>query len=797
MLQLNSGVTKSIPFETFNNAYNDLLGSGNYDFDDQDESLYVASLLSGLPFIDVSDGDQKLVRKTFDTEDLPVSSVKDVLVFLDELAEGTYTPDRLSEELKGNQNLYRRKTGARQTLRMLGILDQNHQGTIRFGNQSDRNEHIKKNVSIQPFFQFVMALLEMLQHVDKDTARGLLLRVVGNVVRNSRGENSITESVAEKRLAHTLDWLYSFNFIDKNNRPKQGDEENMDTNLRETFANILADYTEATSEKFSKENPVYQLVNHTASKELKKLPFVTDQYIVKTSVGQGNWTFTPWIAFLHKEVTRSTQDGFYIVYLFHEEMSKLYLAFAQGVTNTDAETMKKVKEDIRTRIEMNEKVKKDDSVDLGAGQRARGYADSTAAYIEYEAGSLPAEETLVEDLEMMIGYYEAYISFTNKERAYEDSATEIKESPAEFEPKHVVDHIHNYISSKGFYFEKEEVTNLYLSLKTKPFVILSGISGTGKTMIVRWFAESVGATEKNGRFTVIPVRPDWSDGTDLIGFEDLKGDFNRGPVTNVILNAIADPDRPYFVLLDEMNLARVEYYFSDLLSVMESKKWQGGKQVSSRLLPFQLDGMDVYLPSNVYLIGTVNMDETTFPFSKKVLDRANTIEFNRVRLDHLDFLMEAKEKSSIMLHNNRLEAEFLTLKDVYAHTPEFVKEVTNELVRVNEALMENGSHVGYRIRDEISFYMVYNERDGLLTREEAFDLCLLQKILPRLSGSDARMREVLVKLFEVFTNQRINEFAEISEEDIQLAKYPKSTMKVVEMLRGLEQDGFTSFWITS
>lgn len=107
-------------------------------------------------------------------------------------------------------------------------------------------------------------------------------------------------------------------------------------------------------------------------------------------------------------------------------------------------------------------------------------------------------------------------------------------------------------------------------------------------MVVRWFAESLGATEENGQFTVIPVRPDWNDGTDLIGFEDLKGEFQKGPLTDVLLRAIEDPIRPYFVLLDEMNLARVEYYFSDLLSVMESKKWQDGKQVSSRYYRFKL-----------------------------------------------------------------------------------------------------------------------------------------------------------------------------------------------------------------
>src|SRR5699024_7007083 len=205
----------------------------------------------------------------------------------------------------------------------------------------------------------------------------------------------------------------------------------------------------------------------------------------------------------------------------------------------------------------------------------------------------------------------------------------------------LIDHIHNYIRSKGFYYEKEEIINLYLSLRSNPIVILSGISGTGKTKMVQWFAESVGATEENGQFLLISIRPDWNDGSDLLGYVDIKGDFKEGPLTTIIGNAANNPGLPYFVLLDEMNLARVEHYFSDILSVMESRKWEDGKVVSSNLLAEETAGFNLTLPNNLYILGTVNMDETTYPFSKKVLDRANTIEFNRIDLSNLVFLNES------------------------------------------------------------------------------------------------------------------------------------------------------------
>lgn len=242
---------------------------------------------------------------------------------------------------------------------------------------------------------------------------------------------------------------------------------------------------------------------------------------------------------------------------------------------------------------------------------------SSAAYIEYEK-ELPSEQTLQVDLKRMIDYYEEYVHI--KQEATNIIGSELPKSEEKLTShtiKEIVDHIYQYIRSKGFYYREEEVTNLFLSLKTKPFVILSGISGTGKTKIIEWFAEAIGATKDNNQFTLIPVQPDWNDSSDLIGYIDIKGDFKEGPLTKVVKDAYNNPKKPYIVLLDEMNLARVEYYLSDLLSVMESRKWEDGKITTYPLLTEENYGENIPLPPNVYIVGTVNMDETTHPFSKK------------------------------------------------------------------------------------------------------------------------------------------------------------------------------------
>jgi 5-methylcytosine-specific restriction enzyme B len=557
--------------------------------------------------------------------------------------------------------------------------------------------------------------------------------------------------------------------------------------MRNLFLQVMKTYLQEKRERFSKEQPVFQLVTKAIPQAIEQLPFIPqDRYVIKGSVGQGVWTDVPWVAIMNKTVTTSTQRGYYIVYLFSDDMSKLYLTFAQGVTETPKEEMIRIKQEIRQTIPMSGNVKKDDEIDLGESKKAKEYKDSVAAYIAYSIDDMPADEQLRHDLQQMIEYYEKYVEI----------AMDMKRASESHSYETIVNHIHSYISSKGFYYTKEEVINLFLSLKTKPFVILSGISGTGKTKIIQWLAESVGATEENGRFTLIPVRPDWNDGSDLLGYVDIKGEFKAGPLTKVVLEAEQNPKEPYFVLLDEMNLARVEHYFSDVLSVMESRHWKNGKIVSSKLLSKEIAGRDIYLPANVYIIGTVNMDETTHPFSKKVLDRANTIEFNRVQLDHLDFLKELKQVQPIKLKQEEFAAKYLHLKDVYQRYPHIVEKATNELVKINGYLQPLGAHIGYRVRDEICFYLAYNEEGKLMEFENAFDHCLLQKILPRVSGSDARVQRALEQLFTFCTGIELNgEYDGLL--DFTYAKYPKSADKILHMLRRLADDGFTSFWIGS
>ncbi|MFJ8236347.1 MrcB family domain-containing protein [Ureibacillus sp. NPDC094379] len=549
--------------------------------------------------------------------------------------------------------------------------------------------------------------------------------------------------------------------------------------IKELINKILIEYLTEKKNQFSS-NPIGQFVRHTIPAELKKVTFVNDEYKVTGSVGAGNWAAVPWIAIMNKRITTSTQRGYYLVYLFSEDMERVYLTFAQGVTETTKEEMEQIKKEIRSIVPKDTKFKTEPKIKLGPGNLARQYEDSVAVYIEYSKTHLPSDDELITDLHGMINLYEEFVEFKKPHIDITDEIKENDELPEEnimdLSSKQTVEHIYNYITKKGFFYSKDNINNLYLSLRSKPFVIISGISGTGKTKIVQLFAEAIGATEKNGQFKLIPVRPDWSDSSDLLGYRDIKGDFAKGPLTEIVEHALDNPELPHFVLLDEMNLARVEYYFSDVLSVMESRKKDGeGRFTSSPLLPSYDESLT--LPGNLYVIGTVNMDETTHSFSKKVLDRANTIEFNEIDLMNFDSMMETKQVDPIRVSNAVLESTYIHLKDAFQTHEALIRSVSEKVNAINEYLVAIHAQVGYRVRDEISFYMAHNTDAGmLLTENEAMDFCMMQKILPRISGTESVVRPVLKNLEE------------------ELKQYPKCSAKITEMIARLDDHGFVSFW---
>ncbi len=383
--------------------------------------------------------------------------------------------------------------------------------------------------------------------------------------------------------------------------------------------------------------------------------------------------------------------------------------------------------------------------------------------------------------------------------------------------------IENFIRSRGFNFGTKTLRAFFASLRAKPFVILAGNSGTGKSRLARLFAEAVGANVGNGRFQMVPVRPDWNDSSDLLGYFDLNGDFRPGHLIATLLRAHVQRDKPFFICLDEMNLARVEHYFSDFLSIIESRRRDALAVVTDPVLreehirrmkrdslpgdvarileEMQRSPVPIGFPPNLFVVGTVNMDETTQPFSRKVLDRANTLEFNEIDLEEgLSDDGPETPVSALDLSSAFLASDLTSLNDLPSEHRDTAGKVASFLQNLNGSLALAGFEVGYRVRDEAIAFTVFALGAGM-SHEEAEENIVLQKVLPRVQGSSPRIETALISLMKRLSgDQEVpdKEATDFTMRLEQLRVRPDASpvlRKLAGMLLIFREEGFTSFWL--
>ena len=365
------------------------------------------------------------------------------------------------------------------------------------------------------------------------------------------------------------------------------------------------------------------------------------------------------------------------------------------------------------------------------------------------------------------------------------------------------------------------------AIKSKPFLLLAGISGTGKSRIVRELARACweeGTDEykaqKPKNFQMVQVKPNWHDSSDLIGYVSRvsgKAEFVAGEFLKFIAKAWEDVETPYFLCLDEMNLAPVEQYFAEYLSVIESRKSHEEGTITTdpileksaedwyRVLTSELTNEDnvrnrfleegICIPQNLIVVGTVNMDETTFSFSRKVLDRAMTIEMNEV--DLYGGLTDRNE------HIGKLgKAELIGYAvegvDVYAANKDVCEMVLKYLEAVNEVLEGTPFKVAYRTRNDFLLYVVNNlpynkgENDEELPQgyvvARALDEITSMKILSRIEGDDTKVSDNFLDSLSKTVEEGLKAVSgeENAVKSISLAKLKEMKDKLVS--------GYTSFW---
>ncbi|AUB56813.1 hypothetical protein BK007_10010 [Methanobacterium subterraneum] len=466
---------------------------------------------------------------------------------------------------------------------------------------------------------------------------------------------------------------------------------------------------------------------------------------------------------------------------------------------------------------------------------------------------------------------------------------------------------YDYLKSSGYLFRPDIIENFLLSLKIKPFVILTGNSGTGKTKLAQLFAQykstqdnesnlhiqtevKVGKSSKSGGWTlsksefykfypelknlehdykikidgiestgnlllwpqlfydnsnetikdrlkelasedpkqkvtleialpshdsdkykIVPVGANWTENRHLLGFFNvIQKQYQDTSSLELILNSEKDQSSPHFLILDEMNLSHVERYFADFLSAMES-----GESIPLHKKTTAEDEIptDLVIPKNLFVIGTVNVDETTYMFSPKVLDRANTIEFSTYPAkDYMNnnHHNESPEGYLEYLENplSNLETRNFTVEDLKEHlngvkinsNDKLWDVLADEIQSFQEVLGKAGFDFGFRVINEILRFMyvawVYEGKQEVWSNwMRYFDAQVKQKMLPKLHGSQRVLEEVLRDLFDLCYIDTIDSPPRSFEDlkSVPTVKYLESAIKIQEMDKVLNEQRYVSF----
>jgi len=576
--------------------------------------------------------------------------------------------------------------------------------------------------------------------------------------------------------------------------------------LQGAFESLLEIYPEArASAPFSGEHQASRLFQRirqllSASDVIKKYPHVK----VKASAGQGNWAKVPWIALMDERETTTTQKGVYCVYLCREDGSGMYLTLNQGVTDPQ-QTYGAVEGKRRLR-ERGEQVRGqvaglshlgfslDNAIDLHTTGRGEDYELSTIAYRLYERGSIPVSEVLLQDLDTALSAY--------------TSALDVKPPPPALALGEVTAEFDSALRQARIDFgpDHHRVVHSFLaSLLTKPLVILTGLSGSGKTQLAARFGDWLGYEHR----LVIAVRPDWTGPESLFGYVDVlrapdaagRRAWSVPEAMKFMLAAARDPSALYLLVLDEMNLAHVERYFADFLSGVESREpilpnlvLEEGDWRES-----QVDPTPLPIPRNLLVVGTVNVDETTYMFSPKVLDRANTMEF---RVD-TDSLTNLTRPQPIPAASAGVVANLLSIMGDddwhIEHVPVGADDFADGLRVIHRALTFYGAEFGYRTFYEAVRFAAIFVAAGGGDWEAALDAQILQKVLPRLHGSRRKLEPLLSTLGRLCFSGTSSPSAQSGQVFDPVAppegapRLPRSFRKVQRMTASVRANQFASF----
>lgn len=613
--------------------------------------------------------------------------------------------------------------------------------------------------------------------------------------------------------------------------------------LGEILQKINQGWVQATKEPFI-EHPIATLFRQEFRQKIVDIVGAFDPlYEVKASVGAGNWASVPWLSILNPNMTTTTQDGIYPVYLFKADGTGFYLSLSQGTTLPAKKLGKRVAERQADEIKENVLKKVPDlmrwgiqNINLNAKTPlGQSYEKPNIAAKYYDVNSIPSDDRLKDDLNTLLMLYKQLEDFSWMPKSNETS------------PEPIISHD--------------------LELLSKPFLLLAGISGTGKTRFVREQASASNLTGSlEDTYCLVSVRPDWHEPSDLLGYTSrLSGDtdYVTTEVLQFLVKAWLEIDkaglslngkvvegskeqlsqiRPFWLCLDEMNLAPVEQYFADYLSIIETREWNWkdddftystdpiltasviknlttSGQVKLRknlglsgeqhnLLWESFSKYGIGIPFNLIVAGTVNMDETTHGFSRKVIDRALSFDFGTFFPNNYDEYFESVSVPKTLSYPIWSSAK--DSRELLEATIDVDGNLSiNFLKAVNEALHNTPFKLAYRALNELLLSVISHQPQNEIELQSVWDDFLMCKVLPRIEGdvdklslsasSDSILDELLDKLetqlSAIWREEKRPDLYRQKLKDVDktilIACHSKSKLTWMKERLSL---GFTSFW---
>lgn len=312
------------------------------------------------------------------------------------------------------------------------------------------------------------------------------------------------------------------------------------------------------------------------------------------------------------------------------------------------------------------------------------------------------------------------------------------------------------LKAKNLVYDSKQIINFHTSIKTRKLVILSGPSGTGKTQLVFNYAESLGINNSKSQFNLIPVKPSWTEDSDLIGYLDTINNIYRPSETGLIdtlIEANNNTDNIYVICFDEMNLAKVEHYFSQFLSVLELQGNERKLSLYNKEFIGRVFNADRYPPEipirdNVFFVGTINQDESSNSIPDKVLDRCNLIEL--VTPENYIELWSKSISNSLykneLKQENKVETVTRSMLNEWGdwHGENVLNNKEIEIIKQLSNLFNSTFTItiGFRTLNHINSYLANLPKNQELDREEAFDLQISQKITPKIRGNSEELEKV-------------------------------------------------------